>query len=292
MTKASQTIRPNFFAIVLFVIFASFILSACAPDGSPLLGDVTGAGSFPGTAEIAFAGRVTDAKTGKWRNDYLVIVFLNGKEVGRKVSHLGKFKYSGEGVHDGLFDVRLANTYELTVADDFTYKSGQPLIMNTPDEQTPESRNIYKWFGDLAPGTIVRLEVPAKQIEYAIAIMPVPNSELSEAILNGPVTIDENGNVTALLDAVGQATVNVNSAKGTGSQKPAAQATDVNWGRPLTHFSGNRWQAWQLYVEGQVPGMTWEQFKDGVVQHNQHLMQTGYVFQYNQVYTLPIVSSN
>ncbi|HFQ92399.1 MAG TPA: hypothetical protein ENK32_00185 [Anaerolineae bacterium] len=274
-------------------MIVSFLLSACAAEGLAL-GDATGVGGFPGAAEIAFTGRVTEANTGKWLNEYLVIVFLNGEEIGRKTSHLGKFKYSGEGVHDGLFDVRIPNTYELTAADKFVYANRQPLIMYTPDEQTPDSRNIYKWFGDLAPGDIIRIEVPAKQIEYAIAVMPVPNSELSEAIANGFIKtkIDQNGNVTAPLENA--VPVKVNEAKSNSSQKANAltDSSGIVWGRPLTHFSGSRWQVWQLYVAGQVPGMTWEQFNDGVVRHNQHLMQTGYVFQYNQVYVLPVVASD
>ncbi len=290
MTKANQTIRPHILAIVLFGI-ALLLLSACAAEGLAL-GDATGVGGFPGAAEIAFAGRVTEANTGKWLNEYLVIVFLNGEEIGRKTSHLGKFKYSGEGVHDGLFDVRIPNTYELTAADSFAYSNGQPLVMYTPDERIPDSRNIYKWFGDLAPGDIIRIEVPAKQIEYVIAVMPIPNSELSEAIANGFIKtkIDQNGNVTAPLEDA--APVKAHDAKSNGSQT-AGTLTDSNgivWGRPLTHFSGSRWQVWQLYVAGQTPGMTWEQFNDGVVRHNQHLMQTSYVFQYNQVYVLPVVS--
>lgn len=292
MTKVNQTIRPNFLAVVLFVI-VSFLLSACTAEGLAL-GDTTGVGGFPGTAEIAFTGRVTEANTGKWLNEYLVIVFLNGEEIGRKTSHLGKFRYSGEGVHDGLFDVRVSNTYELMVTDSFIYKNGQPLIMYTPDEQAPDSRNIYKWFGDLAPGEIVRVEVPTKQIEYVIAVMPVPNSELSEAIANGftKTKIDDGGNVTVPLENT--ASVEVDDNKTSGSQKVnvPTDVSNVTWGRQLTHFSGNRWQVWQLYVAGQVPGMTWERFKEEVVQRNQHLMQAGYVFQYNQVYTLPIVSSN
>lgn len=290
MTKAIQIIRVTFTAFALILLLV--LLSACTGEGT-FLGEANGLGGFPGTNEITLTGRVTDANTGKWLNDYLVIVFLNGREVGRKVSHLGKFIYSGHGVHDGLFDVRIENTYELTVADDFVYKTNyQPLIMNTPDEQRPDSHNIYKWFGDLAPGTIIRIEVPSKQIEYTIAIMNVPNAELAETVLNGPTMIDENGKITSLSESAPQEKVIVGNEKAAKSQKPVVSSTDVQWARPLTHFSGNRWQAWELYVRNQVPGMTWQQFSDEVVTHNQHLLQSGYVFQYNETYLLPTVTNN
>ena len=61
----------------------------------------------------------------------------------------------------------------------------------------------------------------------------------------------------------------------------------ISWNRSLTGFSGNRWQVWQQYVEGQVNGITWEQFKDDVLIYNPDLEADGFVFQAGKQYVLP-----
>ena len=287
MTKATKTQRFQPIAIFIIVILSIF-LSACTADGIGIQFADPNGGTASGTSAIVFAGKVTDKTTGQWLNDYTIIAYRNGEEIGRIDSKQGEYKYSEQGVHDGFFAIYLANDYKLTADDEFVYGSGSPLTMKVPAGQSSDSRYIFQWFGEQNPGAIIRIEVPAKQIEYVIAIMPVPNSELSEAILNGPTHIDENGVVTAPLNSDDQEVGT--GGKGTGAQKTVVAPSDVVWTRPLTHFSGNRWQVWELYVRDQAPGMTWEQFKAGMVVHNQHLIQSGYVFQYYETYLLPTVA--
>lgn len=61
----------------------------------------------------------------------------------------------------------------------------------------------------------------------------------------------------------------------------------VSWTRTITGFSGNRWNCWQKFVMNQVAGLTWDEFKDQVVEHNPTLRDDGYVFKANKRYKLP-----
>ena len=67
----------------------------------------------------------------------------------------------------------------------------------------------------------------------------------------------------------------------------AATALTVAWTRPLTGFTGNRWDCWQQFVQGRVAAMTWEQFKDEIVARNPALAQDGYLFRVDKGYLLP-----
>ena len=62
---------------------------------------------------LEFIGRVQD-QAGKPKNNRLVIVYLNGKEVGRSKTHLGKYDEIEEVPNDGLFFVNVPNSYELS----------------------------------------------------------------------------------------------------------------------------------------------------------------------------------
>ncbi|MBN1641094.1 MAG: hypothetical protein JXA09_07650 [Anaerolineae bacterium] len=63
--------------------------------------------------------------------------------------------------------------------------------------------------------------------------------------------------------------------------------TSVTWTRELTGFAGNRWQCWTSHVQGQVEGITWNEFMSGVVERNPALSQEGYVFRAHRTYLLP-----
>ena len=85
-------------------------------------------------------------------------------------------------------------------------------------------------------------------------------------------------------------------APSSGQLKPTAtftlplepiQGSSVTWTYKLTGFSGNRWEAWVQFVEGQVPEISWGEFKDEVLIHNPQLVEDDYVFKSNQEYILP-----
>jgi len=64
----------------------------------------------------------------------------------------------------------------------------------------------------------------------------------------------------------------------------------ITWTRRLTGFYGNRWQAWEQFVKDQVPGITWQEFKDQVLVYNPHLEADGYIFRREKEYLLPEIS--
>jgi len=276
MKKAALTQKRQSGVISILILLLLF-LSACADQDVGIRYSNPNGETSSATSAIVFAGKVTEQETGRWLNEYTVIVFLNGNEVGRVESQRGEYKYSGQGVHDGLFAIKIANTYKLTAADEFFYSSGDPLTMEKPPGQPANSLYIYKWFGELKPGAIIRINVPAKQIQYTIAILPRPNTELSEDLLNYPAIINENGRVQAIL-----------TVDNTNLQNRAVSSTSqVKWNRSLTHFEGSLTEAWELYVKDQVQGLTWEQFQVEVVRNNTHLNKTGLRFQYDELYRLP-----
>lgn len=59
------------------------------------------------------------------------------------------------------------------------------------------------------------------------------------------------------------------------------------WTRQLTGFGGSRWDCWAKQVQGSVPGLTWEQFRDGVLAYNPQLNADGRLFQPFKSYLLP-----
>jgi len=61
----------------------------------------------------------------------------------------------------------------------------------------------------------------------------------------------------------------------------------VAWTRAITGFSGHRWSCWQRFVEGQVQGITWGQFKAQVGEQNPALAADGWIFQKDKTYLLP-----
>jgi len=61
----------------------------------------------------------------------------------------------------------------------------------------------------------------------------------------------------------------------------------IVWTRSLTDFFGNRWNCWVQFVRGKVQGMTWNDFKEQVVEHNPALRDDGFVFLRKKTYWLP-----
>ena len=61
----------------------------------------------------------------------------------------------------------------------------------------------------------------------------------------------------------------------------------VTWTRTITGFAGHRWNCWQEFVMNVVSGITWEEFKVQVVEHNPALLADGNAFTADKTYTLP-----
>lgn len=59
------------------------------------------------------------------------------------------------------------------------------------------------------------------------------------------------------------------------------------WTRQLTGFAGTRWDCWVQHIQNKVPGITWDQFRDGALRHNPQLNADGRLFKADQTYLLP-----
>lgn len=125
--------------------------------------------------ELVFAGRVVDSGSGEWPNNRLVLVFVKGKEIARGLTALGRFRGSGQGVHDGLFVVTVPNTYGLSVEE---------LNHDFDKEQRfhPDGALAYMWFQTAPEGQTYRFPVKSKNITYVLKILPGEVSSLPEAL--------------------------------------------------------------------------------------------------------------
>ena len=65
------------------------------------------------------------------------------------------------------------------------------------------------------------------------------------------------------------------------------QITQVVWQRPVTGFTGNRWNAWEKFVKDQVSGISWPEFMEEVIRQNPSLAEGKPIFRANQFYRLP-----
>ena len=261
MTSLRDAIKQTM-TILAFLGFT--ILIACTPTQEEALIDAATKVSgeidevLVNAPQLALAGKVTSPDGSRWLNDYLAVVYKDGEEVGRSISKLDEFPESGEGKHDGLFFIKIENVYDLTAAD---------LVPPAPELAFQDAlgvvgvKYIYSWLGEVPPGHRFNVAVPTKRIGYSLIILPTPTTELSAEFLDGPTTLTGGNMIVASNGTV----LDLNTAvpPPPPTTEPAPVITNgISWSRSLTGFSGNRWQAWQQYVEGQVSGITWEQFKD------------------------------
>ncbi|MEJ2748058.1 MAG: hypothetical protein P8183_09135 [Anaerolineae bacterium] len=285
MASLQNTIKKT---IIILALLGFVVVAACTQTQEGALIDAATKVSsqideaLVNAPQLAFAGKVTSPDGSRWLNDYLVIVYKDGEEVGRNISQLGEFPESGEGKVDGLFFVKIDNLYDLTAVD---------LIPPTPELAFQDAQGvvgikyIYTWLNEVPPGYRFNVAVPSKRIGYSLIILPLPTSELPAEILDGPTTLDgdtivaSDGTMMDLNTAVPPPELT--------TEPSPVPAGGVSWTRPLTGFTGNRWQAWQQFVDGQVSGITWEQFKDDVLIYNPDLEADGYIFQAGKQYVLP-----
>lgn len=65
------------------------------------------------------------------------------------------------------------------------------------------------------------------------------------------------------------------------------QGQPFAWSRPLSGFKGTRWECWVAHVQGQVPGLTWAQFRDDALVYNPQLNADGRLFKDGKTYLIP-----
>jgi len=191
----------TFFLFVIMLITALFIGPEMGtPDGvvySALTPDSPDSRSA--APRLTFAGKVSDTAAEKWLNDYLVLLYLDGVEIGRTHSQRNRYTPAGSGVYDGTFVITIDNAYALTAADDFRYANG-----NQPEWQTARSPSgfpaeLFVWYPSLTPGRIIRIAVPDKRIEYALVLLAQPAADLPAAIRQETTTLNGDGYIQAAL---------------------------------------------------------------------------------------------
>lgn len=61
----------------------------------------------------------------------------------------------------------------------------------------------------------------------------------------------------------------------------------ISWTYQLTGFSGNRWDAWEKFVQPRITELNWAEFKEEVVKYNPQLIEDEYIFLQNKTYLMP-----
>jgi hypothetical protein len=154
-----------------------------------------------------------------------------------------------------------------------------------PDLQQPEGWNRFGLFRDtgLGPGD-AKLAYRALQ-DVAMAESAVEPLHVAALAISLRGTVKTQAGIP-----IESASVRlIGSEKPLGDVGPAAvrRPDAVSWTGTITGFSGNRWNCWQKFVMNQVAGITWDEFKDQVVEHNPTLRDDGYVFKADKSYRLP-----
>lgn len=258
--------------------------------------------------DLVFAGQISDANL-QWLNNYVIVLFKNGKEMARTHSQLHESPLSGQGPMDGVFELRITNEYKLTANHEFL-QDGLPLTMR-PVNGVMGQAYIGTWF-NLKPGSFHVIEVQDKQLEYAIVVLDMPLSEVPTGYQRGNLAFEDGillinqqenqqnlvvANVAEAATAVPTPHVDVQTVS-TSVNKPAPQSNPQlavlpshnngqDWHYQLTGYYGNRWDVWERYVAGRGHSMSWEYFKEAVLVYNPHLETDGFVFYPDKAYLLP-----
>lgn len=293
-----------FFASLFFFLLASALLFsqlACSTTqreevlhlGQSFSAEVDRALEEP--TELVFAGQIEDAN-GRWLNDCVVVLFKNGEEVTRTTSRLMDSPFSNNGPMDGVFELRIPNIYKLSLVHEFYHADRTPILMRTASGMVG-TRYLGTWFDDLNPKDMQVLHVPDKQLEYALVVLSMRQDELPESHqrgnlrLNGGILVT---NLTGTMPPDGTAM----QATAVPNPTPVPQANiqftvlpsengGLAWNLQMTGYYGNRWDVWEQYLSGRVPGMSWEAFKEAVLVYNPHLETDSFVFYPEKVYLLP-----
>lgn len=302
----SKNFSPTYFFILLLNLVLFFSQSACSPiqrngviqAGQTFSTELDKALEEP--SELVFAGQIED-ENGRWLNDYIVVLFKNGAEITRTTSRLMESSFSDKGPMDGVFELRIANVYKLTLAHDF-YQPNRKLINMRTAPGVVGTRALGTWFDALNPKELRVLDIPEKQLEYALVVLPMPQDELPDSHLPGNLSLQD-----------GILVINLKEAEAEGNEGfaleiettavPAAtplpqnsvqftvlpnESSGLVWNLKMTGFYGSRWDVWERFLAGRVRGMNWETFKHSVLAHNTHLETDGFVFYPDKSYLLPL----
>lgn len=319
MSRSTKSFPVLFSLLVLLGLLLPLTQVACSPPQKEAASNVLLSIServdeaLEVPNDLVFAGQVSDID-GLWLNNYVIVLFKNGEEIGRTHTQLHDSPLSGKGPMDGVFELRFTNEYELTTIHDFKLDGTLPLIM-TPVNGAMGQAYIGTWF-DLIPDSYRVIQVPDKQLTYTLVVLEEPLNELSTIYQPGKLTFDNDNNTLIInqqeeqqnlvIEYVAEAATAVPTPQpqagiqtvSTSANKPAPQS-DVqlvvlpsrnngqDWHLQLTGYYGNRWDVWETYVVGRGVDMSWETFREAVLIRNPHLEADGFVFYSDKTYLLP-----
>ncbi|MCB8966359.1 MAG: hypothetical protein H6660_05630 [Ardenticatenaceae bacterium] len=151
----------------------------------------------PGKAarELLFTGKVVNGDATNWPNERLVVLYLNGQEVGRTTTDVGANNLSEEGMTDGYFAIEIPNTYEIPENRfDFT-----EFEVKTDRSVLPSRQTI--WFGNMIEGGLYEIPVPVKNLSYFIKIFATNTAYLpTEMLEEGSTRLTADREVVLALD--------------------------------------------------------------------------------------------
>jgi hypothetical protein len=149
-------------------------------------------------SELVFAGQIAN-DAGDWQNEFVVVLFKNGIEQTRTSSRLLNSPLSGKGPMDGVFELRVANVYELTLNHNFYDDTHNQLQMSTVSGLMG-TRYIGRWLGELNPNDIRVFQVGEKQLTYSVVVLPVTLDKLPDAYQPGRLRLNERTLLTDQTD--------------------------------------------------------------------------------------------
>lgn len=171
---------------------------------------LTGCTSSSIPDELIFAGRVVNEGTGEWPNNRLVLIFVRDKEVARGLTALGEFVNSGQGVHDGLYAIRVPNTYKLSMQElnrdlkedqRFHYAAIRAGLTEKDPWKVIRTYG-YQWFHTAPEGQTYRFPVKAKNITYVLKILPGEVSSLPESLrIPGSARLKSENDIVVALNS-------------------------------------------------------------------------------------------
>lgn len=292
MGRAIGLIILGILAVILLTVTASSISGQTSAQIAGVQ-IVSAAETSPIADYIVIGGKLSDAQTGEWLNNYPIIPYMEGVEITvpqtRFLTRRGEHSASGEGVHDGFFLIKIPNHYKLTAANNFLNADGKPVQMRYIDNGMMAPSELFVWLSDVHPGQIFCLEVPDKQTDFTIVAMPQDNAHLPEKIQQ---------NKTILLDNRSIQPVDTDTANGTVTfsfdqalNLPDPTLISELWTRefyPLQTLTID--EVFTQYVAPATSGITAEQFAEQVRKYND--LDANGLFHPNQKYFLPLADAS
>lgn len=305
MSQAKK-VHSTYLFVVLVGLLLLFSQAACSPDqrtavvqaAEVISNEVDETLAEP--SELVFAGQIED-ENGRWLNNCVIVLFKNGIEVTRTTSGLMDSPFSDNGPMDGVFELRIPNAYKLTLAHEFYLSNNSLLAMKTVPGMVG-MRYLGTWLDNLTPSDFRVINVPDKQAEYALVVLPMAQDELPDRYSKGNLTFQNGLLVIDQEQAGGRGGAEEVVAKTeTAVAEPILAAPQPNvrftvlpsrnngkdWHLQMTGYFGNRWDVWEKYIAGRIPGLDWETFKYAVLVHNPQLETDGFVFYPEKSYLLP-----